>query len=216
MLPVFANQTEGEAYLRVPENYHKYVNDDSKMGPRMLDMFRSMGWNWEQEQPQPTAPATDLRGAAPNANAEQTQTLARPPQANFVDPLPDVPAAMKAQHQWVRWKLEPGSNGTMTKVPYCMDGRKASSTNPDDWADYKTAITGAEINSSGGVGFMFTNGFMGIDLDGCRDPKTGDITKWAEDIIDSLGDVYVEASPSGTGLHIFVLGKVPGTDRKLT
>lgn len=158
--------------------------------------------------------AVEVRSAAPNAEAEQTHASERPPQANFVDRLPDVPAAMKAQHQWVRWKLEPGSNGTMTKVPYRVDGGKASSTNTDDWADYKTAVTGAEINSSGGVGFMFANGFMGIDLDGCRDTKTGDITKWAEDIIDSLGDVYVEASPSGTGLHIFVLGKVPGNDKK--
>src|SRR5262249_53715707 len=78
---------------------------------------------------------------------------------------------------------------------------------------YRTAVTGAVISREQGVGFMFADGFAGIDLDGCRNPETGDITAWADDIIQSL-DAYVEVSPSGTGLHIFVLGKVPGADKK--
>ncbi len=132
--------------------------------------------------------------------------------APFVDPLPDVPAAMKAKRQWVRWHLET-RNGKQTKVPYRVDGRPAASDNQNDWTDYATSVTGAIINHEQGVGFMFADGFAGIDLDGCRDPKTGDIALWADEIIQSL-DAYVEVSPSGTGLHIFVMGRVPGADKK--
>ena len=130
------------------------------------------------------------------------------------DPLPDVPAVMKSKRQWVRWKLEPGENGKPTKVPYQTSGKKASNADPSTWTDYRTAVTGATINREQGVGFMFADGFAGIDLDGCRNPKTGEITPWADDIIQSIDNVYVEVSPSGTGLHIFVLGKVPGADKK--
>jgi hypothetical protein len=120
---------------------------------------------------------------------------------------------MKAKHQWVRWRLEM-RNGKQTKVPYRVDGKPAASDNPNDWTDYRTAVTGATINREQGVGFMFADGFAGIDLDGCRNSETGDITVWADDIVQSLDAAYVEISPSGTGLHIFVMGKVPGTDKK--
>jgi primase-polymerase (primpol)-like protein len=44
---------------------------------------------------------------------------------------------------------------------------------------------------------------VGIDLDHCRDPKTGKIEPWAQDIIETV-DSYTELSPSGTGIRIFV------------
>lgn len=161
------------------------------------------------------APASEPLKAETTRCAESFRKFIRERVPTFVDPLPHVPAAMKAVRQWVRWKLEPGSNGRMTKVPHRVDGRKASSTDPDDWTDYETAVTGVEINSNGGVGFMFADGFAGIDLDGCRNPQTGETKPWADEIIDFFSnDVYVEVSPSGTGLHIFVLGKVPGNDKK--
>jgi putative DNA primase/helicase len=131
----------------------------------------------------------------------------------FHDPLPEVPAVMKAKRQWVRWRLET-VNGKRTKIPYQVNGEKASSSDPSTWTDYRTAVTGAIINHEQGVGFMFADGFAGIDLDGCRNPKTGETKPWADDIIQSLDNVYVEVSPSGTGLHIFVLGKVPAADKK--
>ncbi|CUH48952.1 DUF3987 domain-containing protein [Ruegeria atlantica] len=46
------------------------------------------------------------------------------------------------------------------------------------------------------------------DLDGCRDPVTGVIDQWAQDII-SLEETYVEVSASGTGLRI-VMTREPG------
>ena len=45
--------------------------------------------------------------------------------------------------------------------------------------------------------------FVGVELDGCRDPETGVINDGAQAIIDDL-DSYTEISPSGRGVHILV------------
>jgi hypothetical protein len=52
-----------------------------------------------------------------------------------------------------------------------------------------------------------------IDLDHCRDPETGIIEPWAQEIIDRLAS-YTEISPSGTGVHIWVKGKLPPGRRR--
>ncbi len=63
-----------------------------------------------------------------------------------------------------------------------------------------------------GLGFVFCSGdpFVGIDLDGCRDPETGEVAPWAQKIISSVEEGHVEISPSGTGIHIIVEGAVRG------
>jgi hypothetical protein len=160
----------------------------------------------DKEPPKPT------NGHSSKQEAAQAEAIAAC-EPKFEDPLPNVPAAMKAKRQWVRWRLET-RNGRPTKVPYRVDGKPAASDNPNDWTDYRTVVTGATINREQGVGFMFADGFAGIDLDGCRNPKTNEIKAWAQEILDMLGDAYVEESPSGTGLHVIVLGKVPGVDKK--
>jgi primase-polymerase (primpol)-like protein len=57
-----------------------------------------------------------------------------------------------------------------------------------------------------GVGFRFdwdaTAPFAFVDLDGCRNPQTGEIEPWARAIVTRLHS-YTEVSPSGTGVHIF-------------
>src|SRR6266481_1074584 len=126
--------------------------------------------------------------------------------ATFVDPLPDVPAFLKTAPNWIRWKLET-VNGKPTKVPYRVDGRKAASTRPEDWADYETAVTGAVINSEQGIGFVVDGGIIGFDFDNCRDPKTGEVKPWALDIINAL-DAYTEITPSQTGLRVWVQGEM--------
>jgi hypothetical protein len=55
--------------------------------------------------------------------------------------------------------------------------------------------------------------YCGIDLDHCRDPKTGKIAKWAEKIIQDFHS-YVEVSPSGSGVHILVKGQLPQGGKK--
>jgi hypothetical protein len=129
----------------------------------------------------------------------------------FVDPLPEVPSFLKNIPNWIRWQLEV-VNGRPTKVPYRVDGRKAASTRPGDWVDYQSAVTRATIDSNGGVGFVVNRGIVGFDLDGCRNPKTGEITSWAQTIIDAL-DAYTEITPSQKGLRVWVRGTLPGSDK---
>jgi hypothetical protein len=125
------------------------------------------------------------------------------------DPLPSVPPIFKHTPNWLRWRLE-NVDGRDTKVPYQVNGSKASSTNPATWTDYHTAVAGWTIDSTQGVGFALTKelGIIGFDLDGCRNPATGEITEWAKRIINMLAS-YTEITPSGTGVRVFVVGKKP-------
>jgi putative DNA primase/helicase len=130
-----------------------------------------------------------------------------------VELLSDVPLRLKSLSRWVYWKLDLDKDGKPTKVPYQVNGRKASSTDPSTWTTFQTAVTGAIINTEQGVGFVVNgDGIFGIDLDGCRDPKTGKIAEWAERIIDAC-ESYAEYTPSETGLRVWVRGKLPPGSR---
>jgi hypothetical protein len=52
-----------------------------------------------------------------------------------------------------------------------------------------------------------------VDLDSCRDPKTGAMTPEARAAVDALAS-YSEVSVSGTGVHIIVRGALPPRGRK--
>src|SRR5262249_53638709 len=54
---------------------------------------------------------------------------------------------------------------------------------------------------------------IAIDLDYCRDPETGIIALWAQEIIHNINS-YAEVSPSGEGVRIFLFGILPPTGRK--
>jgi putative DNA primase/helicase len=118
--------------------------------------------------------------------------------------------------QWVCWHLEE-RDGKPTKVPYSpTTGERASSTDPKTWASYTEALSACTERGYSGVGFVFTpeDDFAGVDLDGCLDPKTGEIEAWAQEILEELNS-YTEISPSEIGLHILVRGQLPpGRNRK--
>ena len=128
-----------------------------------------------------------------------------------------IPDELKALPQWVAWKFEQVKTETGTrlaKVPYSPKTYlKASTVNPQTWGKYEEAI---EIEGFWGIGFVFSKDdpYAGIDLDKCRDSKTGNIEEWARQIIGYFNS-YTEISPSGTGVHIFIKGRVPaGGNRK--
>ena len=130
------------------------------------------------------------------------------------DPLPLVPAELKVKRNWVRWQLEP-VNGRLTKVPYQVNGHKASSTDPSTWNKFEDVVRGAVINETQGVGIMTDGSFVGFDLDGCRNPATGEIAEWAKRIINSLG-TYTEITPSGFGVRVYVNGQLPDGARRFS
>jgi len=81
-----------------------------------------------------------------------------------------VPDDLAERDQWILWRRET-SDGRETKVPYSVEGRKASSTNPLDWAGLEKARDAWRRNrqSYTGLGFVFSSEdpFVGIDLDDC-------------------------------------------------
>jgi primase-polymerase (primpol)-like protein len=66
-----------------------------------------------------------------------------------------------------------------------------------------------------GIGFVVTtdDDYVALDLDSCRNPDTGEIQPWARAIIERFAS-YTEVSPSGTGIRVFVKGRLPPGGRK--
>lgn len=127
----------------------------------------------------------------------------------FPDELASLP-------QWICWRLEPNpKNDKPRKVPYDpKTGRKASSTNPQSWATLAQALAAKDKYLFTGVGFVFTEvgGIVGVDIDHCRN-EDGSFNETAQAILDKAPS-YTEISPSGSGLHIFFRGTMPGKGNK--
>lgn len=124
----------------------------------------------------------------------------------------NIPEQLTERPQWVCWRREM-RDGKPTKVPYTPGTeRRASSTDLMTWRTFEDALAAYEAGEPpyDGIGFMFCSAdpFVGIDIDDCRDPKSGYIEPWALKIADRVQEGYVEASPSGTGVHIIVEGSV--------
>jgi len=118
-----------------------------------------------------------------------------------VNVLERVPTELKTRKQWVCWK-QVDRGGKLTKVPFQPTGEPASSTGPDTWSTFASAV--AAMAGYAGVGFVFdaNDCYVGIDLDGCIEPTSGKLEDWAKAIIVQMGS-YAEISPSGTGVKIF-------------
>ena len=127
-----------------------------------------------------------------------------------------IPPRRRPADQRVLWKqVEP--RGKPTKVPVRIDDTPAKSNDPATWAPFAEVKGAFDPKRHDGPGFVFRadDPFTGIDLDGCRDPKTGAVSEWAKEIVLKL-DSYAEVSPSGTGVKIFVRGESPfATGRKI-
>jgi putative DNA primase/helicase len=121
----------------------------------------------------------------------------------------NIPEELAERPQWVCWRYEERDN-QLTKVPYTDTGWKASSTDLMTWTTCTTAYAAYERGHCDGIGFVFSSAdpFVGIDLDECRDPDSGEISGWAQKIIARVQKGYIEVSPSGTGVHIIVEGSV--------
>lgn len=119
---------------------------------------------------------------------------------------------LKAQKRWVLWRLEkrPGESKD-TKVPYQMSGAKASSDRPETWVTYAEAAANSVGFSGVGLVMGEVDGvcLCGVDIDACCDAQTGKFTPESREIVIGL-DSYSEYSPSGTGVHILMLGTLHG------
>jgi len=121
----------------------------------------------------------------------------------------NIPDSLRHLPQWVLWHLV-SRDGVETKIPCSISGQPARANDPRTWHAYNDVVAAYNPDRDAGLGFMFaeTDPFCGIDLDGCRDPATGQIDSWAVQIITDL-ESYAEVSPSGTGVKIWIMGRLP-------
>jgi hypothetical protein len=122
-----------------------------------------------------------------------------------------VPDDLREYDQWILWRRE-RSNGREAKVPYSVNGHRASSTNPNDRTEFTKALDAWRHDPQryAGLGFVFSGDdpFVGLDLDDCLDVN-GRLKPWAQGIIERFSDTYIEISPSGQGLKIWAKGNLP-------
>jgi primase-polymerase (primpol)-like protein len=133
---------------------------------------------------------------------------------NYLKPIKEnTPDQLIEYDHWVLWRAE-YIGERWSKIPYnAKTGRKAKSNDPRTWADFHTVYLRQKHDNAGnfdGIGFVVSNDdpFTAIDLDKCRNPQTGELESWAEEIIKKV-DSYTEVSPSGTGIRIFTIAGLP-------
>lgn len=126
-----------------------------------------------------------------------------------------IPSDLKLLDQWVAWREEL-REGKATKIPVNPHkGSNAAVDRPETWGAFSQAVAAVSRNGNKGIGFVLTEAtpFTVIDLDGVRDPATGEIEASARAIIDRLKS-FAEISPSERGVHIWVKGKLPPGGRR--
>ncbi len=141
-----------------------------------------------------------------------TDDAARPVKPKAPRPnLENIPAELRDLRQWVVWRYE-FRDGDWTKVPYNpQTGTRAKSNDSATWGTLDEAVRA--MSQYDGIGFQFGDcGFVGIDLDDCRDPATGNLTPFAEGMIERFA-TYSEVSPSGKGVKLFIHGTWSGTGK---
>lgn len=120
----------------------------------------------------------------------------------------NIPFEMRAYNQWICWKYLDKGNGTKpTKVPYdCKTGKYAAVDDRLTWASFAEAVAASKWYD--GIGFVLSQfdpyGF--IDLD---DTHGDEIALNRQMKVYTEFNSYAERSPSGTGLHIIIKGKIP-------
>lgn len=125
----------------------------------------------------------------------------------FALPQGAIPATLRSLASWCRWSLQLNHKGKRTKVPDCSTRQRESRR--------ASRLVEGPSDSTQGRGFIFPTvtpaglTVFAFDLDACRDPLTGALEPWALDLVNRYRDTYIEVTPSGTGLRIWLLVKNP-------
>jgi primase-polymerase (primpol)-like protein len=131
----------------------------------------------------------------------------------------NIPAALRALLCWVCWKFvwKP-EKAKWDKVPFIArkTEEEAKSNDSFTWSSFQEAVIRYETGGVDGVGLMFGDGkagtgLVGVEIDDCRNPETGELTPLAVEVLKKLGPTYAEVSPGGEGLHVLLKGRKPGT-----
>jgi hypothetical protein len=151
------------------------------------------------------------------------------PKPTALPVLPEnIPDELKAERRWVVWKYtakfdkKTGALVKWDKPPRsARTGEVCDATDPANLSRFEDALAKYQSGGYDGIGFVMHReegyegpGLVGIDLDKCRDPETGELLPWALEIVNNLCS-YSELSPSETGVRIFVVGDIPVDGRNV-
>lgn len=109
--------------------------------------------------------------------------------------------------QWINYRLEPRpAPQKPDKIP--IDALTGKAINAHDVRNHLTFAEAYRraLEYRLGVGFDLQplDGLCCVDLDGVRDPQTGELNAKAQAIIDKFPGAYLEVSVSQTGLHLWL------------
>ena len=136
----------------------------------------------------------------------------RPPRRSHGDAAAAqaIPDPLRRAPQWLPFRLQPQGGGRPRKVPVDSHLRTPlrAWTDPSHWLTHPAAAAAAP--ASGGVGYVLSadDPYLVLDGDDCRDPASGDLEPWAREVVHRLAS-YAEVSVSGTGIHVWVLARLP-------
>ena len=118
----------------------------------------------------------------------------------------NIPAILKQRPNWVAWGIRDAPPKSPFKPTSLLSGRPqpAKAGVPETWGSYQAAAVCVARGLARGIGYEFDGGgIYGVDLDHVIDGD-GTLAAQAKEIVGLLNS-FTEASPSGAGLHIFVL-----------
>src|ERR1700680_921236 len=114
-----------------------------------------------------------------------------------------LPPEMLQEKRFVRYFLQAKKGGATSKIP--LGNHSDSST----WGTFDECVKAIE-NDNQGLGYNFLGGEIhGLDIDHCRNPKTGQICKEAMVLLSRIPS-WAEYSVSGAGVHVLFKGAVRG------
>lgn len=140
----------------------------------------------------------------PNHAADYKPLRAHPQPAN-------VPAGLRAGRWCVVAYSRRVAGGGNDKAPRSPRSRRPISTKPPlrAWTDYDTAVAALKPGDVLGRLLDPDDGIVCLDLDNVCNPETGELDDFATELIGRFAPCYCEASPSGTGVHVWIRGELP-------
>jgi len=143
----------------------------------------------------------------------------------------EVIAAQVQDGRWCVWKAVEREGGKLGKVPHQFKAGRLTPigcNDPTQWVDFATVRNWFEVSGAGasGLGILigsnpkdnpevrYSSGLVAVDIDNCIGSDGALVDDLPSDVrlaVKSLQDagVYIEVSPSGTGLRALWLGSKP-------